>query len=127
MSSESQTRRSSADELGPVGLPAGDAAEEGLEFLDRRHRRIGDDRREALEDRVDHPLEDRTQQRRLRIEVVVERTPRGVELVEDVLDAHLLVALDLDQGQRGVEEGFATDGVGGGIDGCGPRVGACLG
>ena len=47
--------------------------------------------------RVDHPLDDGVEQRRLGVEVVVEGAPRGAELVEHVLDAHLLVALGLDR------------------------------
>ncbi len=60
---------------------------------------------------VDHALDDGVEQGRLRVEVVVEGAPRGVELVEDVLDAHLLVALRLDEALGGVDERVAADGV----------------
>jgi hypothetical protein len=57
-------------------------------------------------------VDDGLEQLELRAEVVVEGAPRGVELVQDVLDAHLLVALGLDQAQPGLDEGLAPDGTG---------------
>ena len=67
---------------------------------------------------------DGLEQRRLRVEVVIERAPRRIELVEDVLDAHLLVALRLDETSGGVEERFAPYGVADRIEcpGHGPSI-----
>src|SRR4029077_20813911 len=58
---------------------------------------------------VRHASDDGVEQRLLRLEVVVERAARGLELVEHVLDAHGLVALALDEPLGDVEEGLALD------------------
>jgi hypothetical protein len=43
---------------------------------------------------------------------VVEGAPRGIQLVQHVLDAHLLVALGLDEALGYVDERFLPDGAG---------------
>ena len=45
----------------------------------------------------------------LRVEVVVERAARGSDVIEDVLDAHPLVAMRLDTDSRGLDEGVSSD------------------
>ena len=80
---------------------------------------IGDDRLDDRHDGVRHPLDDGLEQRLLRVEVVVEGALRRPELVEDVLDAHLLVALRPDEPLGDVEEGVAADGMDRRVDGAG--------
>ena len=68
---------------------------------------------------IGQPLDDGLEQVGLGSEVVIERAPRRVELVEHVLDAHLLIALGLDQALGGIDEGIAANGVDGGVAGAG--------
>ena len=69
---------------------------------------------------IGQAFDDRLEQVGLGSEVVIEGAPRRIELVEHVLDAHLLVALGLDQALGDVDEGIAANGVDGGVDGCEP-------
>src|SRR5439155_13089356 len=59
----------------------------------------------------DHPLHDAVQERALRLEVVVESALRSIQVIEDILDAGLLVALDLDEPLGRVEERVPSDGM----------------
>ena len=97
-------------------LPSGDAAEDALQLLEGREAGIGGDRDQRLGHVVDHPLHQRFEQGALRVEVVVEGAPGGVRLVEDVLEAHLLVPLRVDEALCGLHEGVPSEGVGGRVD-----------
>ena len=90
----------------------GDAGKKPSSFCERRaDRGSSTTGASAVERRVDHPLDDGLEQRRLRVEVVVERALRRADLVEHVLDAHLLVALRSDQDLRRVDERVTPHGV----------------
>ena len=69
---------------------------------------------------------DGIEQRRLGVEVVVEGAARRVQLVEQVLDAHLLVALGLDEPLGSVDERVAPNGVPDRVDRPSHRVPALL-
>ena len=99
-------------ELLSVGLPAGEAGEHPLELLESGQVRIGRDGRHGPGRGVDHALHDGRQQGHLGIEVVVEAALGRPELDQDVLDAHLLVTLHLDQALGDVDERVSPEGVG---------------
>ena len=90
-------------------LPARDAREEPFQLPEGGQLRVIHDRPQLRDGNVGEALDDRLEQRLLRIEVVVEGALGGVELVQDVLDAHRLVALGLDEALGDVQEGVTTD------------------
>src|SRR5437773_6063800 len=100
-------------------LAAGDAREERLQLAQRRHVRVIQERRQVRDGHVGEPLDDRLEQRLLRIEVVVKGALGGVEFVQDVLDAHRLVPFRLDEALGHVQERVATDHTKRGIHGPG--------
>src|SRR6266702_4440787 len=90
-------------------LAAGDALKERLQLAQGRHVRVIQERRQVRDGHVGETLDDRLEQRLLRIEVVVKGALGGFELVQDVLDAHRLVPFRLDEALGHVQKRVATD------------------
>ena len=80
-------------------------------FLVAGRPRIVDDRSDGGHRVGDHARHDGVEQGGLRVEVVVEGAARRVQLVEQILDAHLLVALGLDEPLGSVDERVPTNGI----------------
>src|SRR5205823_8116810 len=78
---------------------------------------VRDDGRDHREGGVDHAVDDRLEQGLLGVEIVVEGAARRLELVEHVLDAHLLVTAALHQPLGCFDEGLATHRVHGQVQG----------
>src|SRR6266566_1951686 len=100
-------------------LAAGNTREERLQLAQRRHVRVIQERRQVRDGPVGEPVDDRLEQRLLRIEVVVKGALGGFELVQDVLDAHRLVPFRLDEALGHVQKRVATDHMTRGIHGPG--------
>src|SRR5439155_5902129 len=92
-------------------LPALDVGEDSCQLVGRRQAGVADHWRGVCQRGVSDPIDHRLEQGLLRIEVVVEGAPRGAELLEQVLDAHRLVALGLQQALGGLHEGLLADSV----------------
>lgn len=104
-------------EVAALRLPARDRGEEVLQLGRRRALRVREDRLHVFERGVGHRVDDRGQERLLRIEVVVERALRGAQLIEQVLDAERVIALGDDQPLRRFDERVTPHGAGCVIDG----------
>ena len=106
-------------EVAALALPPAGHREDRLELGRGWQIGIGRDRLDDRQGGVRHPVDDPFEQRLLRVEVVVEGAFRDIELVQDVLDGHLLVALRPDETLGNVEEGVALDRMGDGVEGAG--------
>ena len=102
-------------EVAPLALPSPRRGEDRLELRRGGEVRVGSDRLHDGECDVHHPFDDGRQERLLRVEVVVEGPLGRAELVQDVLDGHLLVPLRPDEALGCVQEGVAPEGVSGGV------------
>src|SRR5712692_7378760 len=99
-----------------LGLQSGDAGKDLLELGKRRKLGVVQDWRQRGHRAVGEALDDSLEQRLLGVEVVVEGALRSLQLVQQVLDAHGLIALGLDEALGYVEEGVPADRVKGRVD-----------
>ncbi len=80
-----------------------------LSFCRRGQGRVHGHRRQRRHDDIDHSNDDRFEEGLFGVEVVVEGALGRPELVQDVLDAQLLISLGLDQALGGVDEAVTPD------------------
>ena len=98
-------------ELFPLALPPGKGGEDPFELLEREEVGIVRDRCHGRRRSVRDALHDGREERLLRVEVVVEGALRRAKLVEDVLDAQLLVTPGRGQALRDIDERVAAESV----------------
>ena len=86
------------------------------EFL--RHLRASAKIKDEVLDRLEkllrltlHTLDQRLQQRRLRVEVVVERPAGDLQISQDILEGHAFIAFGIDQALRRIEDIVALGSV----------------